>query len=658
MQRYRADIDGLRALAVIAVVLFHADIRGFDGGYVGVDVFFVISGFLITNFILSDQRQARFRIRDFYKRRIRRIFPALFTVMLLCWLVAYWLLLPQDFAEFGASAAWATLFFSNIHFWQLSSYFGGAAELRPLLHTWSLAIEEQFYIVYPVALVFLHRFAPGKIPHGLVLCFGASLAVSAWAAIAHPHAAFYLTPSRAWELMLGALLATGVAPKPSGPRGRNALAALGLVLILYSIFAYSDETPFPGLAALAPCIGTALIIHGGTHGTTGVGHVLSSRPVVFVGLISYSLYLWHWPVLVMFRHYMSVHDLPLHLKLFALALSTAFAIVSWRYVERPFRNRRRVAWPMVAMASASATALMLAVGVTAFVSDGLPRRFDDAVIKLASARRDITLDGRGCINQRTPDAVRRGNMCAVVGAGAATPSFLLWGDSHAATLYPAINKAAARSGRSGLMATASGCPPLIGVKSPSGMRTFRCDDFNDAVMRTSLADDAIELVIMNARWAFYAHGSTYDVEARRNPVIADGHAQTSGPAEIKAVFVRGLRRTLAALRSAGKRVVIVGPIPEIGWTVPRTLAMQRYTGRSWPISPTFPEFLERQSFVILTLRKLAAEFSADLVFPHAALCDKNECAVMRGDQILYSDSNHLSLTGARQIHAIFEPIFR
>jgi hypothetical protein len=355
---------------------------------------------------------------------------------------------------------------------------------------------------------------------------------------------------------------------------------------------------------------------------------------------------------------MSVHDLPLQITVVAIALSTAFAVVSWRYVERPFRNRRRIAWPTTATVSAGAMALTLAVGVTAFVSDGLPRRFDDSVMKLASARRDITPDGRGCINQRTPDALRRDNMCAVVGAGDTTPSFLLWGDSHAAVLFPAINEAAARSGRSGLMATASGCPPLIGVKSPSGMRKFRCDDFNDAVIRASLADDMIELVIVNARWAFYAHGSTYDVEARRNTVIADEHAQTSDPAENKAVFVRGLRRTLAALRSAGKRIVIVGPTPEIGWTVPRTLAMQQYTGRSWPISPKFADFLERQSFVIPALRNLAAEFGADLVFPHEVLCNKDECAVTRGDQILYSDSNHLSLTGARHIHALFEPVFR
>jgi len=657
MQKYRSDIDGLRALAVMVVVMYHAKISGFDGGYLGVDVFFVISGFLITNFILSDLRQAKFSIRNFYERRVRRIFPALFTMILICSLVAYCLLLPQDFAEFGTSTVWATLFVSNLHFWQESSYFSGSAELRPLLHTWSLAIEEQFYILYPIALVVLFRFARRKLFHVIALCFGLSLAVNVWASMAHPDAAFFLTPSRAWELLLGALLAFGVLPKISSPRGRNATAFFGLLLILFSVFAYTAVTPFPGLAAILPCTGTALIIYGGMSGTTSVGRFLSQRPVVFIGLISYSLYLWHWPVLVMFRHFMSVHDLPPHITIAAIALSFGLAIFSWRYVEQPIRDRRRIARRPVVVGGASAMALTLAIGVAAFASEGLPHRFQESVIRLASAGQDLSRDGRDCINRHTPDELRQGEMCEVIGTGAATQSFLLWGDSHAAALFPAINQAAARTGRSGLMASASACPPILGVTTPMGRRPFKCNDFNHAVMDASLASDTIKIVILNARWAFYAHGSSYKVEARRNPVIADDQAVSSTIAGNRAVFVRGLRRSLAALTKAGKKVVIIGPTPEIGWTVPKTLAMQQYTRRYWRISPTYEEFLERQAFVISTLVEVAAEYGAELVFPHEVMCDKQGCSVLRDDHVLYSDSHHLSATGANSIYKIFEPIF-
>ena len=657
MQQYRADIDGLRALAVVAVVMFHAGIPGFHGGFVGVDVFFVISGFLITNFILSDLRQSTFSIWNFYERRIRRIFPALFTMMLVCGLAAYWLLLPRDFAEFGTSAAWATLFASNIHFWQQSSYFSGAAEFRPLLHTWSLAIEEQFYILYPIAVAIVFRFARNKICTAIVLCLCLSFAVSAWAAMTHPHAAFYLTPSRAWELLLGALLALDVLPKIVGPKRRNAATVLGLLFILGSIFVYTAATPFPGLAAALPCVGTALIIHGGTTGATGVGRILSLRPIVFVGLISYSLYLWHWPVLVMFRHYMSVNDLPPLVTAVAIVLSIGLAVLSWRYVEQPFRRRHRIGRRTVVVAGTGAVAAMLAIGVVVPAFDGLPHRFNDAVIRLAAAGQDISRDGRACINRKTPDDVRQGDLCESIGASTPTQSFLLWGDSHAAALVPAINKAAARAGRSGLMAMASGCPPLIGITSPSGLRKFPCLDFNRAVLKTSLARDEIKTVILKARWAFYAHGSTYEIEARRNIVIADDESKTPSMAENEMVFVRGLRRSLAALTKAGKRVVIVGPTPEIGWTVPRTLAMQQYTRRYWPIAPTYAEYMNRQAFVVRTLIALAAEYGAELIFPHTVLCDEKTCSVREADQILYSDNNHLSFTGADSISRLFEPIF-
>lgn len=656
MQRYRPDIDGLRAIAVISVVLFHAEIRGFGGGYVGVDVFFVISGFLITSLILPDLRQARFSIVDFYDRRIRRLFPALFTMILACWLGAYWLLLPQDFADFGTSAVWTTLFLSNIYFWQQPSYFGAAAELLPLLHTWSLAIEEQFYVFFPLALAFLLRFVPRKLFLVVFLLFATSFAISIWAVMTHPPAAFFLAPSRAWELLLGALLALDAVPKAKNPRVRNAIAFWGLSLVLYSVFTYTAETPFPGLAALVPCLGTALIIYGGATGTTSTGCFLSQRPIVFVGLISYSLYLWHWPVLVFFRHYLSVNELPPLIKAVAIAIAVGLAILSWRYVEQPFRDHRRILRPTIAMGGAIVMTVTLAVGVAAFAYDGLPYRFNETVLKLASAGQDV--GGRDCTNRTPPDVVRRGHMCEVTGAGLATQSFLVWGDSHAAALLPAINEAAAQAGQSGLAAISTACPPFIGVRSLSDSRKFPCLEFNEAVIDSSVTNDAIKVVILSARWALYAQGSTYKIDSKTSIIISDALAEPPAAAKNRVVFVRGLKRSLDALTRAGKKVVIVGPTPEIGWNVPKSLAMQQYTDRYWRITPRYEDFLQRQAFVIPTLIELAEEYDAELIFPHKVLCNEETCAVTRDGRILYSDDNHLSKTGASSIYKIFEPIFQ
>src|SRR6056297_20083 len=336
---YRADIDGLRALAVLPVLAFHAGLAPFSGGFVGVDVFFVISGYLIAGLILPRIRAGRFSLLEFYERRARRLLPALFVVMAVSGALAAALFLPAELREFGQSAVAATLFASNVLFSRETGYFETEAALKPLLHTWSLGVEEQFYLLFPLLLMALAARRAGRVALVPVLAALAlaSLALAAWAVPRAPAFAFYLLPTRLWELMLGALLA--VAPLPALRRRavREAAAAAGLAAILWAMLRYSEATPFPGPAALLPCLGAALVIHAGASGPTAVSRALSLGPVVFVGLISYALYLWHWPVLV-FAEYAAVRELTTVETGAALALSGVLAALTWRFVERPFRR--------------------------------------------------------------------------------------------------------------------------------------------------------------------------------------------------------------------------------------------------------------------------------------------------------------------------------
>ncbi len=434
--RHRQEIDGLRAVAVVPVILFHAGFSIFSGGFIGVDIFFVISGYLITSIILAECNDGRFSVVRFYERRARRILPALAVVILACIPFAWMWMLPEQLKDFASSAVAVALFSSNILFWRQSGYFNPLAEQKPLLHTWSLAVEEQYYMLFPLFILLMWRFGRRPLFSAIVLIAGVSLLLSEIGIRTVPTATFYLAPTRAWELLVGSLCALAQFQRPQ--RTNNVLGLAGLGLIVYAIFCFDASTPFPSLYALVPVIGAALIILFAPQGTW-VARLLSMRGFVGIGLISYSAYLWHQPLFAFAR----IHSLrqPSVLLMATLcALSLVLAYLSWRFVEQPFRRRegRLLAGaPKVLTAAAIATGLMIAAGIGGYLARGFPKRMPATVLALSSADRDINPLSESCHYSEflhrvsVPDLPAR--LC-ITGNAEKPITVAILGDSHASAI--------------------------------------------------------------------------------------------------------------------------------------------------------------------------------------------------------------------------------
>ena len=371
---YRREIDGLRALAVLPVILFHAGFSGVSGGFVGVDVFFVISGYLITVIILEELAAGRFTVAGFYERRARRILPALFFVLLACLPLAWWLLLPTELVDFGKSVSAVAVFASNILFWLQTDYFAATAEQIPLLHTWSLAVEEQYYLMFPLFMLAAWGLGKRWLAGLIALVALLSLGWSEWLWRNSVEANFYLIPSRAWELMVGALAAFYLQ-KNQAAQGVMAQAAsvLGLVLLGYAVFFFDDGIPFPSVYALVPTLGAVLLILFATS-ATWVGKLLASPPLVWVGLISYSAYLWHQPLFV-FARLQALEEPSVSFMAGLCVMTLVLAWFSWRFVEKPFRDRSRFTRTQIFSGAVISSLLFIAVGATLVLTDGFAGRF-------------------------------------------------------------------------------------------------------------------------------------------------------------------------------------------------------------------------------------------------------------------------------------------
>ena len=652
--KYRPDIDGLRAVAVLSILFFHVGIKHFSGGYVGVDIFFVISGYLITSIIVRELAAGEFSIARFYERRVRRILPALTVVVVATLLAGLVFLSPAQLEELGRSATATSVFSSNIFFFLGSGYFDGSSELKPLLHTWSLAVEEQYYILFPFLLMliakrFSSRFGVWLISIGLI----SLLACIYWTGV-NGSATFYLIPFRAWELLIGSVLALQLIPKLEGAAARNALSTAGLAMMLTSVFVFTHDTPFPGAAALLPTVGTAFIIHAGAGGKTFVNRALSVRPMVFFGLISYSLYLWHWPIVVFAKQYLINEwtDLETGLILiFIIFLST----LSWRFVETPFRNRQLLGpRERLFVRFAVVTAVVISASLTLVFMNGFPGRSTTAPMSDVMAADPGWQHWKNCEEAGEKEG-GTSNLCGI-GAQDSPPTFLLWGDSHALSMASAVNLSAGRQGAAGLLAVRTACPPLLSIHRPGEPS---CAEFNASILEHVGGRPDIETVVLAARWAFVSNGTRYKNESGRSMSLVDLDSGETETGDNAVLFELGLWRTIKALERLGKNIVLVTQVPEIGHDVPAATYSAKLTGRdvNAMIAPSIAEYRERTSTVTRVFDTLQAEQNLTIVDPSELLCDGQNCRVVMDGTPLYRDDNHLSLRGCVLVADLFDPVF-
>ncbi len=635
---YQPEIDGLRALAVLPVIFYHAGF-GFPGGYVGVDVFFVISGYLITRLILAELDAGGFRLLNFWERRVRRLFPALAVVVLVTLAAGYFLLLPADYDSLAESALAQVLLVSNIHFWREIDYFAGPAELKPLLHTWSLAVEEQFYLIFPFLLAACAKFNRWPLKNLLGGLFGVSLLLSIWGSYANPAATFYLLPTRAWELLAGAGLSIMPAVANLHRRRMEWLGWLGLACVLTSVFCYGADTRFPGASALLPCLGACLIIHSNRGQITRVGRLLAWKPVVFIGMISYSLYLWHWPLLALLR-YSFGGNLSLETRVLAVASSLLAASLTWKFVETPFRRRSWGSMRRVFVSAGAVTVLVMGTALAIRAAGGWPSRFSGNVIRLVTGNEiPKRFRGEGTIPLGVAPTQPR------------EPSFLLWGDSHAQAIGELIDRLAIERGVSGYIAMKKAATPVVGTWRPNKGRSAVA--WNQSVV-DFVREKKIKHVILASRWSINIDGRP---DGSTASLIVDESTPEASPAASQEVFRRGLLRTIAGLTDAGCRVWIMGQVPQQPDDVPMLLARSaHFQWHGQVVGTSLVQHRENQRNVA---RILAGMEGVRILEPARYCFDEQGRSLITGDgRSYYFDDNHLSAFGAeRLLRSMFEPVF-
>jgi peptidoglycan/LPS O-acetylase OafA/YrhL len=653
--KYRPEIDGLRSLAVLPVILFHAGLSLFSGGFVGVDVFFVISGYLITSIILTEMSKGEFSLLRFYERRARRILPALFVMLLVCLPMAWLWLDPPDLKAFSKSLAAVPLFSSNLLFWRESGYFDAAAELKPLLHTWTLAVEEQYYVLFPLLLMAGSRLGRGAIVALLAVLALASLALAEHGARQESVAAFYLLHARAWELLIGAFIAFYFTWRPRSvePSLQAQVGSLlGVAMIGYGVLAFDHATPFPGVNALLPTLGAALVIVFAHPGNV-VGQVLASRPLVGIGLISYSAYLWHQPLFAFARNNSLVAPSPLTM-LGLSGLSLVLAWLSWRFVERGFRDRRSVPAARLWRYSAGASALFVVLGITGFTQQGFTQRFDvdpsimaafeDPHIRDAC---DTNYDGKGWGMDFCLFGADRQQQAADVA---------VFGDSHAEALLPAFDAAGKRYDRRIAHIGMGGCPPLLDVDvavgnyAPGACPALAQREYD------YVKAHRIKKVVLVSRWTLYTDGD-YDQSHMSGYFLVDQASQTRTREASRAVFEKALEQTIDAYRALGAEVYVVAQAPQ-QQTSPKQLyyRLARDKGDDAErtqrlldgLSVPYAKHLQFQHYTRTLFAADSARERIRLVSLDEALCSRQTCLI--GDSgSWYKDHDHLSAHGVERV---------
>ncbi len=650
--KYRADIDGLRAIAVLSVLFYHTGIPLFSGGFAGVDVFFVISGYLITTIIVKEIDAKEFSLAKFYAGRIRRIFPALFIVMIFTLITSLILFDAENFKQFGQSLFAASFFFANILFWNQSGYFDAPSSLKPLLHVWSLSVEEQYYIVFPILVVFLSSHFRRKPPFFLISFTIISFLLSIYAmSYGKTSSAFYLPHLRIWELLCGSILAFKLFPKPKNHSLAKILGLSGLALISFAVFYYTTDTNFPGWSALPPVLGSILIIHSDAQHTSWANKILSSRHLVFIGKISYSLYLWHWPIIVFGKYF--IIRLPTAYEMAGLIfLSLIASVISWKFIETPFRTRSIENTTQLFSYASISMLVMSLIGLSIYFNNGFPQRIKEIPVNTTT---QSEFNWRKCdytenIHGSTPP------IC-LVGKNTSNPVFLLWGDSHAFSLAPGIHISALKNNVQGSFTFMSSCPPALDIRFRKGGGD--CMQFNDAVFNYIKNNPSIKTIILTSEWAAYTDESTSE-NSNENEIflIKRDFKYQDPPLTNTEVFKFGIDQTIDKILKLGKDIVIVSQIPNIGYDVPSAYSIAKRTGRDINeiIAPTRAEYLQKNLNTIHMLQGIHEKYKIQIIHPEDLLCAKT-CSVVAQNQAIYGDSHHLSTFGSQYISAIFDSLF-
>jgi len=638
----RDDVDGLRAIAVLAILAFHLELTGFTGGFVGVDIFFVISGYVILRGVLPNLERGRFSLTDFYIRRARRLLPAL-TVVLTATLAAGAVILsPAELTKLAQSALATMVFGANFYFHDQAGYFASAAHTQPLLHMWSLGVEEQFYIVVPLTLAVLvrHRVAAAAIVlvSLAIASFGYSLAASA---ISEKHA-FFIPLARFWEFAIGGCVAVAEYRYGLVRRGSSLVAMLGMVAIGAAIFALDGGSGGQQWVFVS-ALGTAAVIAAGGACHHPVSTILVSRPLVTIGRLSYSIYLVHWPLIVFWRLCVA-RPLVLYEQVLIVIVSLALAAAIWLMVETPVRaGARQFANKPVLAGIGAATAAVAVVAVTLMLDRGGEWRMNPPAREAITSLRVAVAERPRCTMDRS--WVKSAHPACRWSRDGGTLDYVFWGDSHMAMLAPELATALGREGpRSGVSIAMPDCPPLASVIIAGHKNQERCHAFADAAM-AAIERHRPKVVVISARWALLESDVRAPGSGERSRAILD--LRTRMPL----TFTDALMRTLEKVSASGAHTIVVGPVPEIDYDVPATLVRSLMGfGRMPPVSRR--DFDKRQGRVLNALRRIQTLKGVTVVYPHTVLCNSDTCGVVDGNRSLYMDDDHLSPFGSARIVAM------
>jgi len=649
---YRPDIDGLRALAVLSVILHHVSSKFLPGGFLGVDIFFVISGYLISSIIFKERIAGNFSLANFYGRRIRRIFPALTVVLIFTILFGYFALFNLEFKKLARHISYAVTFFLNFRLIGEAGYFDVVSHMKPLLHLWSLSVEEQFYLLWPLMLIFLGGDKRARISALIVFCFFFSYLFIIYLEQKNINALFYHPLGRFWELLIGASLAHfQVAKYGKSPpnflvsqRVRNVLSCLGGFLIIVSMFVFSGEKSQPSPFTILPLIGVVMII---TAQSGYLNKLLSVRPIVFVGLISYPLYLWHWPILSYLR-IMESGAPPLWLLLAAIIVSFLLAWLTYVFVEKPFRHELSAKLSVSCLCVAM---LLIFIGARAIVwADGLPNRsflgYASEAIKQTirePARDDIC--PKLFPNGEAPTYCKSKNLMA------SNTKIAIIGDSHAHVLFPGLAELAKAKGYGTVLLANSGCPPLLGAVTGSDkIRIKKCSRNIRTILNFVRNDENIKVVIIVSRGPIYIEGKGFGTaeEGQGRRILSE---EKGNMIEAKVVFESGLIKSIDSLQARGKKVAYFLQPPELGVEVMDCVGRPlSILGKKQPCGAGYHIYRDRmREYREIIARVKSLRPSLIVIDVERLFCGTKQCYGMIDNKLLYADDDHLSVLGSRLV---------